>query len=103
MAAHGRIGVDLERYHARKLRPHIVAGMYVSDGANSKPQRLTRDEYSRKLKLRGTSRSSAKSKAGETKVKASGAVVHYQPLRCVGLPNANDIARRERRVKARAS
>ncbi len=91
MATHGRTGEDLARYRSRKLRPHVVSGLYRAEGAASKPQQMTGDQYLRKLRLRGTSGSSRRGKGkggdqapGPAAAKRSGGVTHYRPVRCAG-------------------
>lgn len=49
MANHGKTGAALEEYRRRKLRPHIVSGVYVID-VGSKPIAMNRDQVRRKLR-----------------------------------------------------
>ncbi len=91
MANHGRQGESFQTYRARKARAHVVPGVYVADGAASKPQVLTRNAHLRKLALRGSRSGSRKGKAGASdpvgasaKAARSGGITHYRPFRCQG-------------------
>lgn len=85
MATHGRIGIDLERYHARKLRPHRVSGVYVADGATSRPQVMVLSAYLRKKRLVGSHASKRKGDADAgPKSRVAGGITHYRPFYCEG-------------------
>lgn len=71
MAAHGKVGDALERYHNRKLKSHKVSGVYVADGAK-KPVAMTQDEFSVTLRKRGSGKG------------GGGQLIHFRPYTCEG-------------------
>lgn len=69
MANHAKTGSELERYLARRRRPHKVSGLYLADG-KGKTIRLTLDAWGRKKRHRGNGKGDS--------------VVHYEPYVCEG-------------------